>query len=97
MGIAEEMRLKLKPTSGEDAIQKGEVGMAVSGMGPAMEMPGSEYLGGLPVEIQRYVAFAAGVSATTKHPEAARALLNFLLSPAAAPVFKAKGLEHGVN
>jgi molybdate transport system substrate-binding protein len=97
LGISEEMQPKLKPTSGGDAIQKGEADMAISGMGPAMEMAGADYLGGLPAEIQRYVAFAAGVSATTKYPQAAKALLNFLVSPAAAPAFKAKGLEQGVN
>lgn len=97
IGIAEEMRPKLKPTSGGGAIQNGEADMAISDIGPAMEMAGSDYLGGLPAEIQRYVTFTAGVSATTKHPHAARALLNFLISPTAAPVFKAKGLEQGVN
>ena len=46
-----------------------------------------------PPEIQRYIDFAGGVSATTKEPEAARALLRFLMSPTATSVFKAKGFE----
>ena len=94
LGIAEEMRPKLRPGG---AIERGEADMAISDMGPAMEMRGAEYLGGLPSEIQRYVTFAAGVSTTTKYPEAASELLRFLTSPAAAGVFKAKGLEQGVN
>lgn len=96
LGIADEMRSKLKPsTSVSDAIEKGEADMAVTGMGPAMEMPG--YVGGLPPEVQRYVTFGAGVSTTTKNPEAARALLRFLTSPNAVPMFKAKGLEPGMG
>ncbi len=98
LGIAEEMRPKLKPLdNARDAIQKGAADMVVNGMGPAMETPASEYLGGLPSAIQRYLPFAAGVSAATKHPEAARALLRFLMSPDLAPAFRAKGLEQGVN
>lgn len=98
LGLAEEMQPKLKPYGApRDAIQKGEVDMLVTGMGPAMETPASAYLGGLPSEIQRYVSFTAGVSAATKHPDAARALLRFLMSPDAAAVFKAKGLEQGMN
>jgi molybdate transport system substrate-binding protein len=97
LGIAAEMESKIKPTSGGNAIQNGEADMAISGMGPTMEMPGSQYLGGIPPQLQRYVTFAAGVSAQTKYIEAAMALLRFLTSPAAAAVFEAKGLEQGVN
>jgi ABC-type molybdate transport system substrate-binding protein len=35
----------------------------------------------------------AGVSAKAKNAEAAKALIKFLASPAAAPVLKAKGLQ----
>lgn len=94
LGIAKEIRPKLRPGA---SIESGDADMAISDMGPAMEMRGAEYLGGLPVEIQRYVTFEAGISTTTKYPEATRALLRFLTSSTAAEVFKAKGLEQGVN
>lgn len=94
LGIAEEIRPKLRPGG---SIESGEADMAISDMGPAMEMRGAEYVGGLPVEIQRYVTFEAGINTTTKYPEATRALLRFLTSSTAAAAFKAKGLEQGVN
>jgi molybdate transport system substrate-binding protein len=47
----------------------------------------------LPPELQSYVKFSIGVSAASKEPQAARALVQFLTSPAVAPAFKAKGLE----
>lgn len=98
LGIAEEMRPKLKPLdNARDAIQKGEADMVVNSMGAAMQTPASEYLGGLPSNVQRYIPFTAGVSAATKQPEAAGALLRFLMSPDVAPAFKANGLEQGVN
>jgi len=62
-------------------------------MGPILEMPGAELLGPLPPELQTYVHLSIGASAGSKEPEAARALLRFLTSPAASPALKAKGLE----
>lgn len=47
----------------------------------------------LPAELQMIIPFAAGVSATTRQGEAVEALLQFLTSPAAAAVLKAKGLD----
>jgi molybdate transport system substrate-binding protein len=58
-----------------------------------MALPAADFVGSLPPELQSYVRFAAGVSTTTKEPEAAKTLLRFLMSPTAEPVFKAKGLE----
>ena len=90
------MRPKIKTYELQDqaiALQNGEIDIAASGMGPMMEMPGAELLGGLPPELQNYVKFSIGVSSASKTPGAARALQKFLISPAVLPVFKAKGLE----
>ena len=92
------MRPKLRTYELQDqaiALQNGEIDIAASGMGPMMEMPGAELLGGLPSELQNYVKFSIGVSTASKAPEAARALQRFLTSAAVIPVFKAKGLERG--
>jgi molybdate transport system substrate-binding protein len=96
LGISEEMRPKLRPLAGDEqaiALQKGEVDIVASGMGVVMEMPGADFLGGLPQQVQSYVKFAIGVSTASKEPEASRALQRFLVSPSVAPAFKAKGLE----
>jgi molybdate transport system substrate-binding protein len=37
--------------------------------------------------------FTAGVAAAAKQPEAAKALIKFLTSPAATAAIKAKGME----
>jgi hypothetical protein len=39
--------------------------------------------------------FVGGISANSKAPDAARALLRFLTGPAAVPVIKAQGMEPG--
>jgi molybdate transport system substrate-binding protein len=94
LGIAEAMRPKLYASSGGNPIQEGKAELVVTGMGPAMEMAGADFVGGLPAGVQRYVTFAAGVSATTEQPDAARDLLRYLTASSdAAAVFKAMGLE----
>jgi ABC-type molybdate transport system substrate-binding protein len=50
-------------------------------------------VGWLPAELQSYVIFTGGVSATAKEPETARTLLNFMTTPEAAATLKVKGLE----
>ena len=96
LGILQEMRPKLRALTGDEqssAMRKGELDILASGIGVIMEMPGADFVGGLPPEVQSYVNFAIGVSAASKEPEAARALVRFLTSPAVTPAFKAKGVE----
>jgi molybdate transport system substrate-binding protein len=97
LGIAQDMRPKLKAYLQigwvASALEKGEVDMIVLSIGSILGNPAADLVGGFPRDVQRYVDFAAGVSATTKEPEATKALLGFLLSPTATSVFKAKGFE----
>jgi len=96
VGIAEEMRPKLRALEGNDqliALQNGDIDIIASGMGPIMEMQGADFIGGLPPELQSYVRLSIGVSATSKEPEVARALHRFLMSQTLVPTLKARGLE----
>jgi len=56
--------------------------------------PGYELVGWLPTELQdeKRFTWAAGVSAKASEPDAAKALIQFLSSPRAAPVFETKGM-----
>jgi molybdate transport system substrate-binding protein len=60
-----------------------------------MPVEGIEVVGSLPAVLQAKIVFSAGIPITAKRPEAAKALIHFLASPAAAPVIKAKGLQPG--
>jgi molybdate transport system substrate-binding protein len=96
LGIADQMRPRLRAFDEGGyaaALKTGEIDMVASGMGPVLEMREVEVLGPLPAQVQSYVRFSIGVSSTSRQPEAARALARFLTSPAAAPAFKARGLE----
>jgi ABC-type molybdate transport system substrate-binding protein len=50
-------------------------------------------VGPLPKGIQNTTTYAAGVTGSSAHKEAAAALLKALSGPAAAAVLKAKGMD----
>lgn len=60
-----------------------------------LNKPGIEVIGALPDAIQSVTIFSGGVSATCTRPEAARALLEYMHSPATASVKQKYGLEAG--
>ena len=102
LGIAAEMKPKLRAFSDNvaraRALAAGEIELVVTGVGPVLAMAEAgeaDFVGTLPAEIQDYVVFTAGVSTAARDPAAAEAFLRFMTSPAAAPVFKAKGMERG--
>jgi molybdate transport system substrate-binding protein len=96
LGIAAEMQPKLRTYEGAglaQAIGSGEVEMGVTGIGPALAIAGAQFVGPLPGAVQSYVVFTAGVAAAAQDAAAARSFLAFMTAPAAAAVFKAKGME----
>lgn len=60
-----------------------------------LSVPGAELVGELPDAINKYVMFTAAISAQSPNKDAARKLLEFLKTPAATAVIKAKGNEPG--
>lgn len=95
LGISGDMKGKLHGTGGADnpaeAVAKGEAEMTVVGVALILMIPGAEFVGWLPAELQNYVVFTAGMSAAAKEAEAGKALLNFLTTPASRAAFKARG------
>jgi molybdate transport system substrate-binding protein len=97
LGIAAEMKPKIRPMgvgqNPAEAVARGDAEMAVVGAALTPMAPGAEPVGWLPAELQNYVVFTGGVSAAASEPEAGKALLEFLTTPAAVAVLKANGLE----
>lgn len=50
--------------------------------------PSVELAGPLPTEIQNYLQFTAAIVGDSKYADAAKALIQFISSPAAAAVMK---------
>ena len=47
----------------------------------------------MPADLQQTTLYAAGVTASARQADAARALIGVLTAPSAVPVWKAKGLD----
>jgi molybdate transport system substrate-binding protein len=96
LGIAEQMKAKNRLQDGQRAILpalangEAELGFVFTN---SFSGGGVQLVGPLPPELQRYSVFAAGAATAAKQPEAAKALVDFLTSPAAAAAIKAKGME----
>jgi molybdate transport system substrate-binding protein len=98
LGIAEEMKAKTRILSGisaADAVARSEAELGFTQISEILPVAGAELAGPLPPELQIYTGFPAAVGASAKAPQAAKALLDFLRTPAAAAVIKAKGMEPG--
>jgi len=96
LGIKADMQGKLKPMGGEDivaVVARGEADMVVVVATRIADEPGVDVVGPIPEALQTKIGFAAGLSATTKQPAAAKALIQFLSAPAAAATLRAKGVE----
>jgi molybdate transport system substrate-binding protein len=74
-------------------VARGEAEIGFQQVSELLPVPGIDYVGPLPAEIQHYTVFAAGIAAGAREPEAARALVAYLTAPTAAPVIRRSGME----
>ncbi len=96
LGIAAEINAKAKIPEGGAVgplVASGEAEMAVQQIPELMAVKEIQYVGPLPKELQTSTVFTTAVMTGARQPEAAKALVDFLTTPAAVKVFKSKGLE----
>jgi molybdate transport system substrate-binding protein len=99
LGVLDQVKPKLKQTvSGEfvgSILAKGAVEIGFQQVSELSQFEGVDYVGPLPAEVQEYTTFSSGVIKGTKEEEPARALVRFLTSKDAAPVYRKRGMEPG--
>ena len=96
LGIADQVRPKAKLKKGgyvADLIVSGEAELGVHQISEIVPVKGAVLVGPLPKEIQNTTTYTAGLSAAAQNKDAAQALIKTFSGPAAASVFKAKGME----
>jgi molybdate transport system substrate-binding protein len=96
LGITPDLKAKTKfygPSGTEAAVASGEVEIGLSQVTVIAAVPGVELVGRLPIEIQNFLQFTAGVVASSKQQDAATMLIRFATSPTAASIMKSKGFE----
>lgn len=74
-------------------VARGEVALGFQQLSELLHVPGITVLGPLPPEIQITTTFSAGVCTNAAQPEAARALIAFMASGAAAEAKRRQGME----
>ena len=74
-------------------VASGAVALGFQQLSELMHLPGIDVVGPLPAAIQVETVFAGGVPAQAAQPDAARALLAFLASPAAQQARQDNGME----
>jgi len=98
LAIGADMKAKLRPVAAGGAspgfVAKGEAELAIALVPAILSTTGVQLAGPFPSELAYYVDLSAGVSASAKEPEAAKALLKHLGAPDGIAVIKAKGFEH---
>jgi molybdate transport system substrate-binding protein len=74
-------------------VAEGKVELGFQQLSELMHVPGIDVLGSLPPAIQSVTTFSAGLATASTQPEAVRALLSFMASPAAAEPKVKNGME----
>jgi molybdate transport system substrate-binding protein len=74
-------------------VAQGEVELGFQQLSELMSLEGIDVLGPLPADIQIITTFSAGLASASTQPDAVRALLAFLVSPATAPTKQRNGME----
>ena len=101
MGLTEMLKSKLKLAAGgphgyaATFVIKREADFAMQPIPELLAVPGIEIVGPLPGAFQNVTIYSAGIPASAKEPEAAKALIKALTAPQAAASYRAKGLEPG--
>jgi molybdate transport system substrate-binding protein len=98
LGIGEAMKAKTRvqasTTAIAEAVANGDAELGVF-LVNVLKAPGVELAGPFPVELQQELVFTAGVATDSKQADAAKAFIDFLTTPAAIAVIKAKGMNPG--
>lgn len=96
LGIAEAMKdkaRKIPATPVGEIVARGEAELGFQQISELKPVHGIDIVGPLPAELQKITIFSAGIASAAKEPDAGRALISFLASPAARDTIIASGME----
>lgn len=96
LGIWEQIKAKCRMIPAEPVarvVARGEAEIGFQQLAELMPVAGVDVVGPLPAGAQTVTLYAAGVVATSQQPEAAKALIDYLHSDAAASTIVHTGLD----
>ncbi len=99
LGLTDQLKSKTVfttagPVSGY--VARGEVEIGIQQTNIMIGVPGNDYVGPLPGALNRPCQSDIGLVATSKEPDAARAMIRFMISPAAAPLIRKSHAEPAI-
>ena len=94
LGLTDQVKTKYKDTGTKagEMVAAGDIELAAAQIQELLALPGVDVVWPLPAELQTVTIFSVGLSTASSDSAAAKALIEFLAGPRAAPVYKAKGL-----
>jgi molybdate transport system substrate-binding protein len=96
LGIADAMKDKAKKipaTPVGEIVARGEADLGLQQIAELRPVSGIDIVGPLPPELQKITVFSAGIATVSKEPDAGKALIKFLASPAASAAIVKSGME----
>ena len=96
LGIKEAMQgkaRKIPATPVGEIVAHGEAEIGFQQMSELLPVAGIDIVGPLPDELQKITVFSAGIATVSKEPDAGKALIKFLASPAARPEIVKSGMD----
>ena len=96
LGLAETLGSRLRQIQGEPVgavVARGEAEIGFQQVSELLPVPGIDFVGPLPAEIQHTTAFAAGIPTGALEEAPARALIAYFTAPSAAAIIRASGME----
>jgi molybdate transport system substrate-binding protein len=96
LGIADDMKdkaRKIPATPVGEIVARGDAEIGFQQISELLPVAGVDIVGPLPPELQKITVFAAGIATVSKEPDAGKALIKFLASPAARAAIVKSGME----
>jgi len=96
LGIAEEMKDKARKIPAipvGEIVARGDAEIGFQQISELKPVEGIDIVGPLPEELQKITVFSAGIAGVSQQPDAGRALIKFLGSPAARDEIVKSGMD----
>jgi molybdate transport system substrate-binding protein len=96
LGIADAMKdkaRKIPATPVGEIVARGEAEIGFQQIAELRPVSGIDIVGPLPDDLQKITVFSAGIATVSKEPDAGKALIKFLASPAARDAIIKSGME----
>ena len=96
LGIADAMKdkaRKIPATPVGEIVARGDAEIGFQQISELKSVQGIDIVGPLPDDLQKITVFSAGIASVSREPDAGKALIKFLASPAASAAIIKSGME----